>query len=233
MKVKLVVLGLTLLLSVAAVNAQRIPATGLCNTGLTPGGPLPLGCLGSTPVTPVNPDTGGPSVDGNWQLAAPYPSVTESQQGPNPCALTHFGPAWVDTPDPGWLNPNDGLSQWITPQVLSPTTAGGWYVYRTAFPAPPVQTGASKYILSVTGRVLADDLVPAIFLASTDDGPLGCRLVSLPAMPADFSFASWSPFSFEVAIEPGSQVYLYANVYNVLPSQTGLRIEITSAYFTP
>jgi hypothetical protein len=60
-----------LLLSSAAV-AQTIPATGLCNTGLTPANALPLGCTTSTLVTPVNPQSGGTSVDGNWQLATGY-----------------------------------------------------------------------------------------------------------------------------------------------------------------
>ncbi|MGO4881245.1 MAG: hypothetical protein ACLP59_10525 [Bryobacteraceae bacterium] len=128
-----------LLLSSAAAAQITIPANGLCNTGLTPASPLPDGCTTSTLVTPVNPDTGGPSTDGNWQLATPYPSAPNSRQAPDPCALTSFGPAWVDAPWPTWLNPYDSISQWITPQTIGPETAGGWYIYRTAVPIPPIQ----------------------------------------------------------------------------------------------
>lgn len=33
----------------------------------------------SSLVTPVNPESGGPSVDGNWHLATPYPSAPYNQ----------------------------------------------------------------------------------------------------------------------------------------------------------
>src|ERR1035438_2380019 len=56
-----------LLLAVAAAGqTPQIPAAGLCNTGLTKASP-PYGCTSSTLVTPVNPITGGDSVDGNWR----------------------------------------------------------------------------------------------------------------------------------------------------------------------
>jgi hypothetical protein len=42
--------------------------------GLTPASSLFTGYTISTPVTPVNPESGGASVDGNWELATPYPS---------------------------------------------------------------------------------------------------------------------------------------------------------------
>lgn len=96
LRVQMNMLALGLLLSTAAAAQTQIAATGLCNTGLTPASPLPRGCTTSTPVTPVNPDTGGPSVDGNWQLAMPYPSAPYNQQAPDPCKLTTFGPAWVE-----------------------------------------------------------------------------------------------------------------------------------------
>src|ERR1700722_15102454 len=99
---------LALLFSSAAIGQTHIPAVGLCNTGLTPASPLPSGCTTSTPVTPVNPQSGGPSVDGNWQLATPYPSAPYDQEALDPCKLTTFGPTWVDAPkSPGWYNPND------------------------------------------------------------------------------------------------------------------------------
>jgi hypothetical protein len=110
-----------LLLPVAAAAQTTIPATGLCNTGLTPASPLPTGCTASTLVTPVNPGSGGSSVDGNWQLATPYPSGSYIRQAPDPCLLRKFGPAWVDAPWFNWFNPNDGLSQWITPEVDEPS----------------------------------------------------------------------------------------------------------------
>jgi hypothetical protein len=59
----------------------------LCNTGLTLASPLPIRCTTSVPVTPVNPQSGGSSVDGNWQLATPYPSAAYTHQAPNPCFL--------------------------------------------------------------------------------------------------------------------------------------------------
>ena len=146
-----VVAALLLLTTMAAAQTQ-IPATGLCNTGLTPASPLPTGCTTSTPVTPVNPETGGASVDGNWQLATPYPSPPDH----DPCLLPAFGPAWVDAPYPTWLNPDDGLSQYITP--LAEVAAEGWYVYRTTLPIP----SGAKYVLTVAGQTLVDDNLAAI-----------------------------------------------------------------------
>ena len=82
-----------LLFATLATAQTKIPATGLCNTGLTPASPLPKSCTTSTPVIPVNPESGGPSLDGNWQLATPYPSAAYNQPAPNPCLLPTFGPA--------------------------------------------------------------------------------------------------------------------------------------------
>jgi hypothetical protein len=55
LRVQMSMLASALLLSAAAAAQTHIPATGLCNTGLTPASPLPTGCTTSTPVTPVNP----------------------------------------------------------------------------------------------------------------------------------------------------------------------------------
>jgi hypothetical protein len=108
-------------------------------------------------VTPINPETGGTSVDGNWELATPYPSSGVAEEAPNPCKLAAWGPAWVDTPWSAWLNPSDGLSQWITPEAIAPTAASGWYVYRTPVSVPTVTPGYDYYLLKVAGRLLADN----------------------------------------------------------------------------
>jgi hypothetical protein len=222
---------------VGALNAQ-IPATGLCNTGLTPASPPPEGCATSVPVSPLNPPTGGPSVDGNWKLASPYPSASYTRSAPNPCALASFGPAWVDQPTPVWLIPNDGLSQWISPMNRG-NTLGGWYVYATGF-ATPSSSSVAKYRLTVVGGALADDAVPAIFLSNE----LRCRVVALPSLgtgptlyPANL--LSFTPFAFEETVASNSTAYLYVLVFNVDSSQgtngnsSGLLVEFTSAYFTP
>lgn len=223
----------------AAAQTNSIPATGLCNTGLTPASPLPLGCTTSTPVTPVNPQSGGPSVDGNWQLATPYPSTSYTHQAPNPCKLTAFGSAWVDTPGNNWFDPNDGLSQWITPEVDDPST-GGWFIYRTAFPIPAIASGSTKYILSVTGQIMGDNSAVAIYIENPVNDTLTCRPVSLPAPEAGvngYGFAAWNPFDFATTLLPDTTAYLYVLVYNQTSSNngnaTGLRVKFTSANLTP
>jgi hypothetical protein len=226
-----------LLLSSAAV-AQTIPATGLCNTGLTPANALPLGCTTSTLVTPVNPQSGGTSVDGNWQLATPYPSASYTHQAPNPCSLTTFGPAWVDAIYSGWFNPNDGLSQWITPEVDEPS-AGGWYIYRTAFPIPPISPPSTHYVLIVTGQVMGDNATVAIYLENPSIDQHSCKPVALPAPEAGSGgsgWGAWNPFSFATKIVPNTSAYVYVLVYNQQQSfgnATGLRLEFTSATLTP
>jgi hypothetical protein len=133
----------------------------VCNTGLTFASPPPVGCTSSVLVTPINPETGGTSVDGNWELATPYPSSGVAEEAPNPCKLAAWGPAWgpawVDTPWSAWLNPSDGLSQWITPEAIAPTAASGWYVYRTPVSVPTVTPRYDYYLLKVAGRLLADN----------------------------------------------------------------------------
>ena len=233
----------SLLLSSLGV-AQTIPATGLCNTGLTAASPLPTGCTTSTPVTPVNPQSGGPSVDGNWQLATPYPSAAWNQQAPDPCKLTTFGPAWVDAPAQGWFDPKDGLSQWITPQSDA-NTEGGWYVYRTAFAIPP--SASAKYVLTITGQLMADDELTAIILGRSlersADGRQHCRGLALPSLtsvPGDTGAQyAWNNFQFAEAVEPNTSAYLYFVLYNIpFPdgnsgNYTGFRVQFTSATLTP
>jgi hypothetical protein len=227
-----------LLLSSAAVAQTSIPAAGLCNTGLTPASPLPTGCTTSTLVTPVNPQSGGTSVDGNWQLATPYPSASYTHQAPNPCSLTRFGPAWVDTTYSGWFNPNDGLSQWITPEVDEPSAAG-WFIYRTAFPIPPISSPSTYYVLTVTGQVMGDNATVAIYLENPSTERLSCKTVALPAPEAGSGgsgWAAWNPFSFASKAVPNTSAYVYVLVYNAEGSSgnaTGLRLEFTSANLTP
>jgi len=221
-----------LLLSSAAVAQTHIPATGLCNTGLTLASPLPTGCTTSTLVSPVNPESGGPSVDGNWQLATPYPSGDNDAQPPNPCTLHSFGPAWVDAPWVGWFNPDDGLSQWITPEVEGPVAANGWYVYRTSLPVPPIGASHSAYLLSVAGQLMVDNHVVGMVLESPAASPLTCRLVSEANLAG---FSAWIPFTFATPVLPDARAYLYLVTWNGkgdIGNPMGLRVEFTSAYFT-
>jgi hypothetical protein len=237
------ILVTALLLSSAAVAQTHIPATGLCNTGLTPASPLPTGCTTSTPVTPVNPSSGGPSIDGNWQLATPYPSAFFDESAPNPCSLT-FGPAWVDAPWSGAFNPSDGLSQIISPLADGPNTLGGWYIYRTTFPVPPIASGSTKYVLAVTGQLLADDEPIAIFLENPAGEERSCKLLTLtplsPVPSQNFGSAlAWNHFHFASSLKPNSSAYLYFLVYNIQfpPGVSGnytyFRVEFTSSTLTP
>jgi len=217
----------------ASAQTTTIPITGLCNTGLTTASPQPTGCAGSTLVTPVNPQTGGSSIDGNWQLATPYPSSQYYYlQAPDPCSLPKFGSAWVDTPGSSdWLNPDDGLSQWISP-LNDVKSNGGWYIYRTVFPIPP---GSGPYVLVVEGQVLADDYTTAIFLENPAGYAPGCQPASIPA-PLPLLWTTWYPFGIETTVMPGTYAYLYFLVYNQGyegPDATGLRVEFKTAYVTP
>ena len=172
-------------------------------------------------------------MDGNWQLATPYPSAPYNQEPPNPCLLPAFGPAWVDAPWPGWFNPDDGLSQYITPLAEGPVAAGGWYIYRTAVPVPRVTPGSTFYILTVAGQVLVDNDLAAIVIEDPAAHPAGCKVV---AAPAATSFSTWTPFSFSAPVVPHSLAVLYFITYNAEQSYenpTGLRVEFTTAYFTP
>lgn len=192
-------LAAMLLFATLATAQTKIPATGLCNTGLTPASPLPKSCTTSTPVIPVNPESGGPSLDGNWQLATPYPSAAYNQPAPNPCLLPTFGPAWVDAPWPNWFNPDDGLSQWITPEVEGPVAAGGWYIYRTAFRVPPKLPNYSGYVLNVSGQGMVDDHSVAIAMENPAGQPGSCSLVSQTEFSGD---TAWIPISFSARVSP-------------------------------
>jgi hypothetical protein len=217
----------------APAQTIPIPASGLCNTGLTPASPLPAGCATSTLVTPVNPESGGTSVDGNWQLATPYPSAAAGLQSPDPCLLGTFGPAWIDVPFSNWLTPDTGLAQWITPQVITPGNTSGWYIYRTPVSVPAATPGYAGYILSVTGKVATDNDTRGIALGYGRK----CTVLSIPALRGQYG---WSEFSFEVLVSPATQPYLYFLTYN-LPnnsgsaagSPAGVVVEFTSAFFTP
>jgi hypothetical protein len=203
-------LAASLLFSAMASAQENIPATGLCNTGLTPASPLPAGCTTSSPVTPVNSDQGGIGVDGNWQLATPYPSAPYNQPAPNPCLLPAFGDAWVDAPWPTWLNPDDGLSQ-----------------------IPPIRPGGAKYILTVTGRALVDDDLVAIVMEDPEGYTSSCRPVAFPDIGS--GWMAWHPFDFSAPVIPDTHAYLYFVTYNDEQSggsAAGLRVEFTLAYFT-
>ena len=236
MKSRCVRFGFAAALSITALYSQ-IPATDLCNTGLTPAGSPSTGCTTSSLVTPINPSSGGDSVDGNWQLATPYPSLSYTGESPDPCTLT-YGPAWVDAIDNEWFNPSDGKSQYISPFSDGPNTAGGWYIYRTALKIPPAAPNHAKYLLVIAGKILVDDYSPAIVFGDRT----GCKVKSLPSMqnvPGQQSFTSWNPFAFREVVDPGQVTYIYAVVFNVQfnpgvsGNYTGLRLEFTSASFTP
>jgi hypothetical protein len=206
------------------VNAQ---IRGLCNTGQT--AEDALGCT-EVLVTP-NPKGGGPHVDGNWQIAYPYPSPFEGFAGP--CELTQFEPAWVDTPFINWLPENAStLSEWITPYDGESPRKPGWYVYRTAFPVPPVLPGgAAPTSVKINGQLSSDNTMYAIYLESPA-GSSSCSLVAGQAFPvnppgADSSdYQQWWPFSFSNALDiaPDAVAYLYFVVLND-NNATGLRVE--------
>ena len=208
----------------ATVNAQ---IRGLCNTGQTAANVL--GCT-EVPVT-ANPRGGGPNVDGNWDVAYPYPLPFEGFHGP--CELTEFEPAWVDTPWFSWLPDSASTaSEWITPYDGENPQAPGWYVYRTAFPVPAVlPSGAAPTSVRVDGQLASDNSTFAIYLESPA-GSASCAFVSgqhFPVNPpgAGFGdFRQWWPFSFTnaFAIAPGAGAYLYFVVRNT-DNATGLRVE--------
>ena len=225
--------AVNLLLSPAA-NAQ-FQATSICNTGLTRKSIPPVGCLSSTLVTPVNPLPGGPSVDGNWELAVPFPSAGYTDPAPNACSLRSlFVPAWVNAPWYTWYDPADGLSQWISPLGGGDASAG-WYVYRTRFQVPPVRPGHGLYLLQIRGQLMSDDNPTSIYLADSKQVPACAELANL----TEAGFGNWTPFEAKLTIAPDSFASLYVVVYNQFlaapahSNPTGLRIEFTSVKLTP
>ena len=141
----------------------------------------------------------------------------------------------MDAPVSVWFNPNDGLSQWITPLVDN-VTAGGWYVYRTPVPVPPATPGYKGYLLTVGGRLMNDDYAGGVFLGYERS----CTWVALPSLTTTNNQAAdnaWNTFGFVVPAAPGTEPYLYFLVYNIEiagnSNDQGLRVEFTTAYFTP
>jgi len=208
----------------ATVNAQ---IRGLCNTGQTA-----ANALGCTEVLVTqNPLGGGPNVDGNWDIAYPYPLPFEGFGGP--CGLTQFEPAWVDTPFSGWLPDNaSSVSEWIAPYDGENPQPPGWYVYRTAFEVPPVLPGGAAVTgVSVSGRLASDNSTYTIYLESPA-GSARCSLVAGQTFPVNppgagsGDYRQWWPFSFTnpFDIAPGAAAYLYFVVRNV-DNATGLRVE--------
>lgn len=164
------------ILLLATVAAAGIP--GLCNTGET--AKTATGCTGVL-VTP-NPPGGGPNLDGNWGLASPYPSTFSSTQ--NPCSLTSFESAWVDTPNAAWLaNSASAASEWITPYDGENPLANGWYVYLTAFHVPAVlPSGSAPAGITINGRLASDNPTYQIYMASPANGG-SCAVVTGPPVP--------------------------------------------------
>ena len=232
-RIQLCTITLFSALMLAVTAAGQIPVTGVCNTGLTKASPVPEGCATSTLVTPANPIEGGDSVDGNWQLASPAPSAAYNEPAPNACSLTTFGHAFVDAPWPSWFNPDDGLSQYITPKAEGPVAAGGWYVYRTGVAIPASQSGETYYVLTIAGQVLVDNHLGAIVIEDPAGYAAGCKTV---ALPTDTNFSGWTTFNFSAPVLPHTLAVLYFITYNDEQSfgnPTGLRVEFTSAYLTP
>ena len=210
-----------------------IPATTLCNTGLTAKS-LPKGCATSTLVTPINPVDGGPIVDGNWYLAEPYPSVPYNQAAPDPCSFASaYGPAPVNAPWFSWYNPNDQLSQWIEP-LGGGSDPAGWYIYATGFEIPAAPPGY-HYVVEIAGQVLVDNYAVAIYLSNFVAGKSYCSPVAA-FTAADTGFSNWTQFKVSAPVVPATPGYLYFLTYNAPSSSpdenpTGLRVVFTSPYF--
>ena len=226
-----------LLFSGAMANAQvglPVPNASICNSGRTPKGLPPGGCLNTVLSVPVNPATGGSTIDGNWELAAPYPSKLNTELPPDPCTLlTSWGPAWVDQPNVAWYNPIDGLSQWITP-FNQASAAPGWYVYRTGFTVPAGEIGFPSYLLKVTGQLMADDRTVSIYVLDANGAFTSCRAVAALTNPAA-QYLNWTIFHFSTPVTPVTHGYIYFVVENegTTPNPTGLRVEFATPYFIP
>jgi hypothetical protein len=216
-----------LLLGCSQLLSAQTPVTTLCDTGLTAAAPLPDGCTTSVLASPVNPPNGGPTVDGNWELAIPYAAAGPNDQAPNPCKASAFEAAAVDAPNLNYFNPADGISQWIMPKSAE-SGPDGWYIYRTTFTLPPLQPVTGRHMLSVTGQIMSDNTPAAIFLSNTAED-LECRLVAL--IPSWYN--NWYTFSFSAAALTSSKMHLFVVLLNVpnpgLPNPTALRVRFGSA----
>jgi len=209
---------------------------GLCNTGDSR--QTASGCTGVL-VTP-NPTGGGPSRDGNWGLAYPYPTTLSSTFGP--CDLKEFIWAWVDTPLSAWLpNSASAESEWITPYDGEGNQPQGWYIYLTGFHVPAVLPGGIVPTgVTINGRLASDNSTYGFVLASRANGG-SCGFVDGLPVPINYTeqFRQWTSFSFTspIAITPDSDLFLYVLVYNGVfngsPNATGLRVEFfdTSAFY--
>jgi hypothetical protein len=223
--------GLLLVWTISQAVAQ-IPAVSLCNTGLTPRLLPPASCSSSPLVFPINPPEGGPIVDGNWELATPYPSVPPTQHPPNPCFVTpEYTPVPVNSAIPDWFNPYDGVSQWIGPSGRN--VPPGWFIYRTSFWVPAAQPRSNGYTLRVAGQFMADDWVRFIVIRN-QAGPLStCRLGAV--LYPGLQYFSWNAFSATADVLPFTYGYIYFVVYNrsSAPNPTGLRVSFIGSTFTP
>jgi hypothetical protein len=208
-------------------------ATGFCDTGLTQKAPQPAGCLDSKLVNPINPQSGGPIVDGNWELAYPFPSAPYTQPAPGPCGFTSsYTPAAVDTPQYGWYNPDDKLSQWIQPPGGTP--APGWFIYRTRFAVPSAYPGYANYELVMKGQLICDDYVAAIYLENGQDGT--CNAVA--SFTSKSQLGSWNSFRFNSPLAPDSHGFIYVVAYNATNyppanNPSGIRVEFLTPYLYP
>jgi len=223
----------TLAAMVCFTSVAAAQITALCNTGQTRA--TAAGCTGVL-VTP-NPTGGGPDVDGNWQIAYPYPSSVSSST--HPCSLS-YEKAWVDTPPSTWMPESASTaSEWITPYDGEGNQLSGRYVYGTAFPIPAKLPGGSAPVgFTINGRLASDNATSFVFVGNVDS----CTLVATlpePVNPAGSGlgdFQDWWDFSFinPAPITPSTEAYLFFVVENAYddttagPSPTGLRVEFLS-----
>jgi len=226
MPFKVILNVLATLLIFAVIATAQIP--GLCNTGQTKA--IASGCT-AVLVTP-NPPGGGPSRDGNWALAFPYP--TPFTGVPDPCGLTTFGPTWVDTLDEPL--PNSTVSEWISRYDGEGDRPVGWYVYATSFPVPSVLAGGVVPTgVTINGQLSSDNTTFFIYLESPA-ASAKCSLVTGPPFPVNpyegagqVDQNQWWPFSLKNKLEltAGADASLYFVVSNTTdnPSPTGLMVE--------
>ena len=121
--------------------------------GFNPAGPLPAGCTTSTPMTPVNPDTGGSSVDatGNW-LCPILPHHTTNRGQRIRARSQHSA-------RPGWTLPST----------------------ITLIPLMDFRSGSPRKLMGKRQRAdgMLQDRVPgvAIFLENPASNQLSCRIL--------------------------------------------------------
>jgi hypothetical protein len=69
-------------------------------------------------------------------------------------------------------------------------------IYATALPTFQISTGYTKYVLTVTGKLMADDIPGPTFL---EDLTIGCRTMALPSPVVGSNFEGWTAWnSFHV-----------------------------------